>query len=131
MKCEFRQKKLGGCDISKCLSTTPYAEAVGGTHELIELVDESSDRLVTQDTCRDRLLKVARRIVWLSYQADPPTGHLVRSDTFERARDDCFKESSHRRPHSWCEDRYQWIIEDSVPNGRMSEVWSNIGRSIP
>ena len=103
-------------------SATPYAEAVGGTHELIELVDESWGRLVTQDTCTYRLIKVARRTGWLSYQADPTTGQLVRSDTFERARSDCFKESSHRHPHSWWEGRYQWITEDSVPNVGTSEV---------
>ena len=122
MKCEVCQEKLCGCDISKCLSTTPYAEAVGGAHELTELVDESWDRLVTQDTCTDRLLKIARRTGWLSYQADPTTGQLVRSDTFEWARDDCFKENYHRHPHSWWEDRYQWITEDSVPNVMRSEL---------
>ena len=125
VKCELRQEKGGGYDLGKCLAQSPTNDAAGGTTELVELLDKSFAIMKDEDAGSGRFLQCARRCGWLSYQADPKPGLLVRSDSSVWAQH--FEErSAGRTPRDWWAARYQWVDEDGVPYVRMTEAWSNM-----
>ena len=105
VKREIRHNRVASDNLSQCLSTIPLAEARAGVPDLIQLVDESWHRLVAEEVGTDGLLRTARRAGWLSYQADPETGLLVRADTFQWAQ--AIQESAHRHPQGWWAGMYQ------------------------
>ena len=67
-------------------------------------------RMKKQDEEEGRLLKVTRACGWLSYQADPVSKTLVRTDEQDwyKGREAELLEDSHRHPKSWWDDRYKW-----------------------
>ena len=115
-----------------CSRATPNPETAlnGNRPELVELLDKSFAIMKDEDAGSSRLLQCARRCGWLSYQANPLAGLLVRSDSFEWAQH--FEErSAGRTPRDWWAARYQWIDEDGVPCVRMTEAWSKMEEECP
>lgn len=126
----YARRKGGGYDLSKCLAQSPTNDAAGGTAELVELLDQSFTNMEDEDAGSSRLLQCARRCGWLSYQANPLTGMLVRSDSFEWSQH--FEErSAGRTPRDWWAARYQWVDDDGVPHVRMTEAWSKMEEECP
>ena len=109
IKQEVRRAKRGKEGIEAAYHQKGKAEVKCSNEDLLKICAEGFRRMKREDEETGRLLRVTRACGWLSYQADPVSKTLVRTDeqAWYKGREEELAEVSHRHPQVWWKDWYE------------------------